>query len=66
MGVWNCCVEFTVGIDYDDIEAETEEEAKQIAVERAMEDVDYNNSTDIDCRCICAWEEEENEDEQEH
>lgn len=41
--VWYASVDLTVTIDYEDIEADTEEEAVQIAKERAQEDIDYNN-----------------------
>jgi hypothetical protein len=30
-------------IDYDDIEADSEEEAKRIAIDLAYQDVDFNN-----------------------
>lgn len=40
---WYASVDVTVTIDYDDIEADTEEEALRIAKERAQEDIDYNN-----------------------
>lgn len=40
---WNASVDMTVTIDYEDIEAESEEEAKQIAEDMAREDIDYNN-----------------------
>ena len=41
--IWNASVGLTVNIDYDDIEADTEEEAIQIAKDRTLEDIDYNN-----------------------
>jgi hypothetical protein len=41
---WNVSVGLRLNIDYDDIEADNEEEAKQIAEERALEDVDFNNA----------------------
>ena len=41
--IWNASVGLTVNIDYDDIEADTEEEAIRIAKDRALEDIDYNN-----------------------
>lgn len=50
--VWYASVDLTVTIDYDDIEADTEEEAVQIAKERARKDIDYNKCdaslTDMD------------------
>lgn len=41
---WNVSVGIRLTIDYDDIEADTREEAEQIAKERAIEDVDFNNA----------------------
>lgn len=41
---WNVSVGLRLNIEYDDIEAEDEEEAKQIARVRAIEDVDFNNA----------------------
>jgi len=35
-----------ITIDYEDIEADTKTEAIQIAKDRALEDIDYNN-----CEC---------------
>lgn len=57
--IWNASVSLTVNIDYDDIEADTEEEAIQIAKDRALEDVDYNNcSADIDNPIVyCCYQE---------
>lgn len=43
MSKWNVSVGLTVYIDYDDIEADSKEEAEQIAKDRALEDIDYNN-----------------------
>lgn len=40
---WNASVDMTVTIDYEDIEADSEEEARQIAEDMAREDIDYNN-----------------------
>lgn len=42
--LWNVRVGLRLNIDYDDIEAESEEEAKQIARIRAIEDIDFNNA----------------------
>ena len=42
---WNVSVSLRLNIDYDDIEADTEEEACEIAKERALEDIDFNNAT---------------------
>jgi len=40
---WSASVDMTVTIDYEDIEADSEEEARQIAEDMAREDIDYNN-----------------------
>lgn len=56
MAKWNASVGLQLSIDYDDIEADTEEEAEQIAKDRALEDIDWNN-----CECCedCADDESE-------
>lgn len=46
MAKWNASVGLELTIDYDDIEADTEAEAIQIAKDRALEDIDWNN-----CEC---------------
>ena len=56
---WNVSVGVMLSIDYDDIEAETEEEAKEIAKERAEEDVDFNNASLYDLTVYCAYNDEE-------
>ena len=43
MSKWSVSLEPTVYIGYDDIEADSREEAEQIAKDRALEDIDYNN-----------------------
>lgn len=43
MAKWNASVGLQLTIDYDDIEADTEEEAIQIAKDRALEDIEWNN-----------------------
>lgn len=60
MAKWNVSVDLQLSIDYDDIEADTREEAEQIAKDRALEDIDWNN-----CECdmgnpivYCCYEEE--------
>lgn len=40
---WYVSVGLRLTIDYDDIEAESQEEAEEIAKEKALEDIDYNN-----------------------
>ena len=63
---WNVSVGVRLSIDYGDIEAEDEEEAKQIAKIRAIEDIDFNNA-ELDeyggITVYCAWPEDEEEDE---
>lgn len=60
---WNVDVGLRLSITYDDIKADTREEAEQIAKNRALEDIDWNN-----CECdadpivySCYEEESENE-----
>lgn len=59
---WNVSVGLRLTIDYDDIEAEDEEEAKQIARIRALEDIDFNNA-ELDeyggITIYCAYSEDE-------
>ena len=43
MSKWYVSVSMSLSIDYDDIEADTKEEAEEIAKTWASEDVDYNN-----------------------
>lgn len=43
---WNADVTVTLSISYEDIEADTKEEAEEIAESIALEDIDYNN-------CVC-------------
>lgn len=60
--IWNASVSVTVNIDYDDIEADTEEEAIQIAKDRALEDIDYNNcDADTDNPIAYCWHQENKE-----
>lgn len=64
---WTVSVGIRVSIDYDDIEADSREEAVLIAKERALEDVEINNCDyiDEDDLCIyCAYENDEEEDEE--
>lgn len=55
---WNVSVGVMLSIDYDDIEAETEEEAKEIAKERA-EDFDFNSASLDNLTVYCAYNGEE-------
>lgn len=63
---WTVCVGLHLAIDYDDIEAETQEEAEEIAKERALEDVDYNNTCcdESNITVYAAWPIDEEEDEE--
>lgn len=56
---WNASVTLTLQIDYEDIEADTREEAEKIAEEMAYEDVDYNNCNCTDDATAYAWLDEE-------
>lgn len=63
---WNVSVGIRLSIDYDDIEADSEEEAKEIAKERALEDVDFNNAALDEYSGItvyCAWSADEEVEE---
>lgn len=63
MAKWNASVGLQLTIDYDDIEADTEE-AIQIAKDRALEDIEWNNSDcDVDNTIVYSCYEEESEDE---
>lgn len=59
MAKWNASVTMTLTIDYEDIEADTEEEAKRIAEEKAYEDVNFNNCNCDDNATAWVWEQEE-------
>ncbi len=60
MSKWSASIGLQLTIDYNDIEADTEEEAIQIAKDRALEDIDYNNcNCDMDNPIIyCCYEED--------
>ena len=62
---WNVCVGLRLSIDYDGIEAASREEAEEIAKERALEDIDYNNAycDESDIIVYTAWPVDEEEDE---
>ena len=63
--IWNVSVGIHLSIDYDDIEADTREEAEEIAKERAAEDIDFNNAyfyEPYDVMVYTAWPEEEEEE----
>ena len=55
---WNVSVGVMLSIEYDDIEAETEEEAKKIAKERA-EDFNFNSASLDNPTVYCAYTDEE-------
>lgn len=59
MTKWNASVTMTLEIDYEGIEADTEEEAKRVAVENAYQDVDFNNCSCSDDATAYAWKEED-------
>ena len=58
---WNVSVSVRLTMDYE-IEADTEEEAKEIAIERADEDLWFDNATFDGFSSVIAWSDEE-EDE---
>lgn len=63
MAKWNASVGLQLSIDYDDIEADTREEAERIAKDRALEDIDWNNcDCDVDNSIVYSCYEEESED----
>lgn len=63
MAKWNASVTLTLNIDYEDIEADTEEEAKRIAEDMAYEDVDFNNCNCSDDAMALVWKQEEEDSE---
>lgn len=63
MAKWSVSVGLQLSIDYDDIEADTEEEAIQIAKDRALEDIEWNNcDCDVDNQIVYSCYKEESED----
>lgn len=67
---WNVSVGLHLAIDYDDIEADTQEEAEEIAKERALEDIDYNNAycdkDESNITIYAAWSADEEEGDEEY
>ncbi len=59
---WNVSVSARLTMYYDDIEADTEEEAMDIAKERADEDLWFDNAAFDGFSSCIAWSDEE-EDE---
>lgn len=61
---WNVSVGLRLTIDYDDIEADSQEEAEAIAKERIIEDIDFNNAEFDEYGGItvyCAWSDDDTE-----
>ena len=60
---WNVSVGLRLAIDYDDIEADTREEAEAIAQERATKDLDFGNAyfEPYGVTVYTAWPDEEDE-----
>ncbi len=56
---WNASVSVKLTMDYYDIEADTEEEAMDIARERADEDLWFDNTTFDGFTSCIAWSDEE-------
>lgn len=65
MKKWNASVSVMISIDYynGEIEAETEEEAEQIAKEKALEDIEYNNCSCDSEPIASVWTNDEEGDE---
>ena len=61
MAKWSASVTLTLNIDYENIEADTEEEAKRIAEDMAYEDVDFNNCNCDDGATAFVWEQDEDD-----
>ena len=63
MPKWNASVGLQLTIDYEDIEADTEAEAIQIAKDRELEDIEWNNcDCDVDNPIVYSCYEEDSED----
>lgn len=62
---WNVSVSVRLTVDYNDIEADTEEEAKNIAKEKADEDLWFDYVTFDGFPSVIAWSDEEDEKEDE-
>ena len=57
--LWNASVSLKLTMDYENIEADTEEEAMEIAKQRADEDTWINNATFDGFTSCIAWPTEE-------
>ncbi len=62
---WNVSAGVRLTMDYDDIEAATEEEAMDIAREKADEDLWFDNATFDGFSSVIAWSDEEDEEDDE-
>jgi hypothetical protein len=59
---WNVSVGVRLSIDYEGIEAATQEEAEEIAKDMATEDTDCAVCSDFpDVTVFCSWPEDEEE-----
>lgn len=56
---YNASVDMILTIDYEGIEADSEEEAERIAINKAYEDVDFNNCYCNDSATASVWETKE-------
>ena len=61
---WNVSVSVRLTVDYNDIEADTEEEAKNIAKEKADEDLWFDNVTFDGLSSAIAWSNDEEDEVQ--
>jgi hypothetical protein len=62
---WNVSVGVRLSIDYEGIEAATQEEAEEIAKDMATEDTDCAVCSDFpDVTVFCSWPEDEDENEE--
>lgn len=60
MDKWFVSVGLSLCIDYEDIEAESKEEAERIAKDRALEDIDWNNcNADEEETVYSSWKQDE-------
>ena len=57
--LWNVSVSVGLTMEYEDIEADTEDEAIAIAKERADEDLWFDNATFDGFSSVIAWSDEE-------
>ena len=62
---WNVRVSIRLTVDYNDIEADTEEEAKNIAKEKADEGLWLDNVTFDGFSSAIAWPDDKDEEDEE-